>query len=142
MSLTKDDLCFYNEFKKKELIEVKISSWSGPGDGVMHLRGISYMEYCRFMNAAIQIQNQRAMGSFTEEANFENLQRAEHYLMKASICDPAGENIFKSDKDFNNFLNNLDIDSANEILFHIKKMNNFSGSFANQEEAEKIHKKK
>lgn len=129
---------FLTGFKKEEQKTVKLTTWKGAGDGIIHLRSLPYSEVSRFHEAAEKILQRKAMGVFSSDKidYEEDLGKAEDYLIKASLCDSQGVKIFTEDNSFNKWRDVVSNETVNEIIAHIRELTDLSRHFniANAEE--------
>jgi hypothetical protein len=134
---------FLTTYKKAEYKEIKLTTWKGEGDGIIHIRALPYSEVSRFHEAAEKIMQKRALGVFSEKAISydEELGRAEDYLIKASVCDSQGVKLFDNDKSFNDWCKHVSNETVNEIIAHIRDLTDLSKHFK-IENIEAEHKKK
>ena len=141
MSMSEND--FLSSFKEPEIKEVKLTTWSGNGDGIIHLRGLPYSEVNRFHQAAEAINQRKAMGFFSaDKVTYEvELGRAEDYLIKASLCDSQGQQLFTSDDTFNKWKECVKSETVEEILAHVRLLTNLSRHFEVKAVEEDLKKK-
>lgn len=73
----------------------------------------------------------------------EDIEKAEFYLLRKSLCDPIGELIFGDDdiELFNTFLDKVDDDIANELILGILKFNKIIHS-DDEEELKAAHQER
>ena len=141
MSMSVED--FLKNFKKAEQKEIKLTTWRGEGDGIIHLRALPYSEVSRFHEAAEKIMQRKAMGVFSaDKIDYEEeLGRAEDYLIKASVCDSQGERLFKDDQSFNKWRECVNNETVNEIIAHIRELTDLSKHFDLKKTEEELKKK-
>lgn len=141
MSMSTED--FLTGFSEKELKTVKLTTWKGKGDGIIHLKALPYSEVARFQSAADKIMQRKMMSAFAKDPiNYEEeLGRAEDYLIKASVCDSQGNLIFADGATFNKWRDNVSNQTVNEIIAHIRELTDLS-TFFDIKKAEAELKKK
>lgn len=134
---------FLTSYKQSEYKEVKLTTWQGAGDGIIHLRALPYSEVSRFHDAAEKIMQKRALGVFSEQkiSYDEELGHAEDYLIKASVCDSQGVKLFSDDKAYNDWCAHVPNKTVNEIMAHIRDLTDLSKHF-DIKKIEEEHKKK
>lgn len=139
---------FNDSFIDKELKEIKLTTWTGGGDGIIHLRSLPDFEVNRFRILSVKIANKKAISMLSGSDSVayndwdDDLARAEYYLIKSALCDSKGELLFNNDSDFNKFTRSVKSAVVNEIICHIENLNELYGGFATQEEVLESYKKK
>ena len=71
-----------------------------------------------------------------------DLDKAEDYLLKKAVCDEDGNLLFTDKNKFKQFKENISPDVVNEIMVHIKCMNELYGDFDGVEDVIDSYKKK
>lgn len=141
MSMSSED--FLSSFKKAEQKEIKLTTWKGKGDGIIHLRALPYSEVSRFHEAAEKIMQRKAMGVFSsDKVDYEEeVGRAEDYLIKASVCDSQGQRLFKGESTFNQWKEVVNNETVNEIIAHIRELTDLSKHFDIKKHEDELKKK-
>lgn len=147
MSLSIED--FYSAFSKRELKEVELknfpSSTSGK-KGIIYLRGLPHADTQRLRALNKRVLAKRGinvLSGVSDEQDYQDeLARVENYLMFKAVCDSTGKQLFKSEKEVEEFNEIVGSECVNEIIFHIEAMNEFYGNFKGRDEALEELKKK
>lgn len=144
MSLSVED--FASAFVDKELREVKLTTWKGSGDGTVFLRALPYSVRNKFIGIRRRIQQAHALNIMAKKEDVTewdyDLERAEDYLLRYALCDMGGGQLFIDDTAFKTFRENINPTIVDEIITHIKCMNELEGDFEGREDIIESYKKK
>jgi hypothetical protein len=144
MSMSVED--FEHSFIESELKEIKLTTWKGKGDGILFLRSLPYSIVSRFRNIRRRIQQAHALNIMAKKEDVTawdyDLERAEDYLLKHAVCNESGQLLFEDDKVFKNWRKMITPEIADEIILHIRMMNELEGDFESRESIIESYKKK
>ena len=119
---------FLQLFSDDEVHEIKLDVRGSKK--TFYLRRLSYRTCSEFRHRSQQMVYRSEFDAMinASKPSFaffkEDIEKAEFYLLRKSICDHSGELVFKdNDEDFGKFLDVVDDDLANEFVLEIMKFN-------------------
>jgi hypothetical protein len=136
---------FIEFFQAKEFKKVDLKTMSAYAKNTIYLRGLTYAEVCRFRDIAQHVQKKKAVSMLAGDDDFDqwddDLNNIEDYLIKQAVCTIKGEPFFTDDS-YKKFKTKISPDVVNEILAHIKLMNELYGEFEGIDDVIESYKKK
>ena len=136
-----DTESFFKAFADDEVREVVVESMPEGHDNRLCIKSLSYADYSRFKEIAVMIRQRSAlalMGKAQDsDAQEKQLERAEDYLLRKSMCSPSGDLLFNDDSVFSKWRSVASRLVGSEILEHISDLNDFNNKKSLEEEQEK-----